>query len=96
MGSFLQAKKSAAEVSETPKKKQNIEYIAPAANVLESFAHQVCQSLGGEYAGREVERDFADFMILVSRILANNLNRDPGLLAELIPESSDCKPNGLE
>ena len=83
-------------MSETPEMKQNIEYVAPPADVLENFAHQVCQSLGGEYADPEIENGFADFLVLVSRILANNLNRDPGLLAELIPESSDCKPNGLE
>lgn len=83
-------------MSETPKMKQTIEYVAPPADVLEDFAHQVCQRLGGEFADPEVERGFADFMILISRILAKNLNRDPGLLAELTPETKDCKLNGSE
>jgi hypothetical protein len=80
-------------MSETPKIKQNVEYVSLPANVLEDFAHQACQGLGGEYADPEVERGFADFLLLISRILANNLNRDPSLLAELIPESRGGKPN---
>ena len=83
-------------MSETPKTKRNVEYVALPADVLEDFAHQSCQGLGGEYADPEVERGFADFLVLISRILANNLNRDPSLLVELIPESSDCKTNELK
>ena len=81
-------------MSETPKMKQNVEYVAPPADVLEIFAHQACQGLGGEFADSEVERGFANFLILISRILANTLNCDPSLRAELMPKSSDCKPNG--
>jgi hypothetical protein len=95
-GRFIQDRGITAEMSDTPKMKQNVEYVAPPANVVENFAHQACQSLGGEFADPEVERGFANFLIVVSRILANNLNRDPSLLAELMPESSDRKPNGLE
>lgn len=83
-------------MSETPRKRQSVKYVAPPADVLENFAHQVGQGLGGEYADPEVERGFADFLILISRILANNLNRDPSLLAELTSKSRDCKPNELE
>jgi hypothetical protein len=83
-------------ISETPKMKQNVEYVAPPADVLEIFAHQACQGLGGEFANSEVERGFASFLILISRVLANTLNRDPGLLAEMTSESSDRKPNELE
>ena len=61
--------------------------------MLEGFAHQACQDLGGGYADPEVERGFADFLVLISRILAKNLTRDPSLLAELIPESRDYKPD---
>ena len=83
-------------MSETSKTKRNVEYVAPPAELLEDFAHQACQGLGGEYADPEIERGFADFLILISRILANNLNRDPGLRAELMLESSGCKSNKLE
>ena len=83
-------------MSETPKMRQNVEYIVPPADVLKIFAHQACQGLGGEFADSEVERGFANFLILLSRILANNLKRDPSLRAELTPESRDCKLNGLE
>jgi len=83
-------------MSETSKIKQNIEYVAPPADMLKDFAHQVCQRLGGEFVDPEVERGFANFLILISRILAKNLNRDPSLLAELMPDSKDRKPNELE
>ena len=96
MENCLQARGSIAELSETPKTKRNIEYVAPPADVLEDFAHQACQGLGGEYADPEVERGFADFLILISRILAKNLTRDPSLLAELIPESRGYKPDELD
>jgi hypothetical protein len=96
MRSFLASRRSHAELGETSKMKQNVEYAAPPAYVLESFALQVCRGLGGKYADREIERGFADFMVLVSRILANNLNRDPRLQAEPTPESSDRKLDVLE
>jgi hypothetical protein len=83
-------------MSETPKMKQNVEYVAPPAHVLKNFAHQVCQSLGDGFADPEIERGFADFLILISRVLANTLNRDPGLLAEMMSEASDRQPNKLE
>jgi hypothetical protein len=83
-------------MNDTPKIKRNVEYVAPPADVLEDFAHQMCQRLGDEFADPEIERGFANFLIVVSRILAKNLNRDPGLLAELMPEPKDCKLNGLE
>ena len=82
-------------MSETPKMKKKVEYVAPPADVLRNFAHQVCQSLGGEFADREIERGFADFLIVMSRILANNLNRDPEFMAKLTSESRDRKPNEL-
>lgn len=82
--------------SEITKMKKKVEYVAPPANVLRNFAHQVCQSLGDESADPEIERGFADFLILISRVLANTLNRDPGFLAELTSESGDRKPNELE
>jgi hypothetical protein len=93
---FSQAIGSTVRMSETTKMKKNIEYVAPPADVLEDFAHQACQGVGGEYADPEVERGFADFLVLISRILAKNLTRDPSLLAELMPESSGCKSNQLE
>jgi hypothetical protein len=83
-------------MSETTKMKKNIEYVAPPAHVLKNYAHQVCQSLGDGFADPEIERGFADFLILISRVLANTLNRDPGLLAEMTSESNDRKPNELE
>ncbi len=76
--------------------KMNVEYVAPPADVLRDFAHQACQGLGGEYADPEVERGFADFLILMSRILVKNLNRDPEFMAKLMSESSDRKSNELE
>jgi hypothetical protein len=93
MGSFLEAEGESVEMSETPKMKQNVEYVAPPVYVLENLAHQVCQGLGGKYADRELERGFADFLILVSRILAKNLSRDARIQAELMSESGGCKLN---
>ena len=83
-------------MSETSKIKQNIEYVAPPADMLKDFAHQVCQRLGGEFADREIESGFADFLIVMSRILANNLNRDPEFMAKLMSESMGRKPNELK
>lgn len=83
-------------ISETTKMKKNVEYVAPPAEVLKNYAHQVCQSLGDGFADPEIERGFADFLILISRVLANTLNRDPGLLAEMTSESNDRKPDELE
>ncbi|MBN1452946.1 MAG: hypothetical protein JW963_18150 [Anaerolineales bacterium] len=83
-------------MGETPKTKRKVEYVAPPADVLEDFAHQACQGLGGEYADPEVERGFADFLAKISRILAKNLTRDPSLLMELTSESNERKPNELE
>jgi hypothetical protein len=37
-------------MSETPKMRQNVEYVALPADVLKIFAHQACQGLGGEFA----------------------------------------------
>ena len=82
-------------ISERTKMKKKVEYVAPPAKVLKNFAHQVCQSLGDGFADPEIERGFADFLILISRVLANTLNRDPGLLAEMTSESSDRQPNDL-
>ena len=82
-------------MSETPKMKKNVEYVAPPADVLRNFAHQACQGLGGEFADREIERGFADFLIVMSRILANNLNRDPEFMAKWT-SARDRKPDELE
>jgi len=83
-------------MSKTTKMKKKVEYVAPPAHVLKHYAHQVCQSLGNGFADPEIERGFADFLILISRVLANTLNRDPGFLAKLTSESSDRKPHELE
>ena len=83
-------------MSETTNMKKKVEYVAPPAHVLKTFAHQVCQRLGDEFADPEIESGFADFLILISRVLAHTLNRDPGFLAELRAETSDRKPNERE
>jgi hypothetical protein len=69
MGRFIQARRSNAEMSDTPKMKQNVEHVAPPADVLEDFAHQICQRLGDEFAEPEIERGFANFLILISLYL---------------------------
>jgi hypothetical protein len=51
--------------------------------------------LGDEFADPEIERGFAAFLIVMSRILANNLNRDPEFMAKLT-FARNRKPNELE
>ncbi len=55
--------------------KSNVVYCPPSPDVLEHFVHEVCRGLGGDYADRDTERGFADFMKVVARTTANNLNR---------------------
>jgi len=52
-----------------------IEYVPPSPEVLEHFAREVCLGLGPDYCQREVVDGFASFMKVVSRALANSLNR---------------------
>jgi hypothetical protein len=54
-------------------------YCPPSFDVLEHFAHTVCQEFGAEFADPEVVRGFTDFIGTVARICANNLNRKHGL-----------------
>ncbi len=53
-------------------------YCPPSFDVLEHFAHTVCQEFGAEFADPEVVRGFTDIIDTVARICANNLNRKPG------------------
>lgn len=96
MGSFVESKGSVVEMSETPKTKPKIEYVAPPDDVLANFAHQVCQRLGGKHTDREIERGFADFLKVIARILAKNMNRVPEFLAKLMSHADGDKLNALE
>lgn len=54
---------------------RNVEYQPPSPDLLEHFAREVCLGLGPDYCQREVVEGFASFMKVISRALANSLNR---------------------
>jgi hypothetical protein len=53
-------------------------YYPPSHDVLVHFAQAVGQDLGGEYAEPVVVSGLADFMGVVARVLASDLNRKQG------------------
>jgi hypothetical protein len=65
-------------MTSTPNPNSPTTYCPPSFDVLEHFAHTVCQEFGPEFADPEVARGLADFMDTVARICAHNLNRKPG------------------
>ncbi len=52
-----------------------IEYRPPAQDVITHFAQAVGEGLGGDYADADVISGLADFMTVIARILAQDLNR---------------------
>jgi hypothetical protein len=54
---------------------RRVEYQPPSPELLEHFAREVCLGLGPDYCQREVVEGFASFMKVISRALANSLNR---------------------
>ena len=54
---------------------RSVEYLPPSPELLEHFAREVCRGLGPDYCQREIVDGFASFMKVVSRALANSLNR---------------------
>jgi len=55
--------------------RRTIRYVPPSPEVIDHFAQTVGRSLGAEYATPEVVLGLADFMTVVARVLANDLNR---------------------
>jgi hypothetical protein len=51
------------------------EYHPPGQDVITHFARTVGEGLGGEYADADVIAGLADFMTVIARILAQELNR---------------------
>ncbi len=60
-----------SQVNDTP----GIEYHPPTQDVITHFARAVGEELGGEYADADVITGLADFMTVIARILAQDLNR---------------------
>ncbi len=60
-----------SQVTDTP----GIEYHPPTQDVIAHFARAVGEELGGEYAEADVISGLADFMTVIARILAQDLNR---------------------
>jgi hypothetical protein len=52
-----------------------VEYHPPAQDVITHFAQAVGEELGGEYANTDVISGLADFLTVIARILAADLNR---------------------
>ncbi len=52
-----------------------IEYVPPSHDVLVHFAQTAGEQLGTAYADPDIVRGLADFMGLVARLLAQDLNR---------------------
>lgn len=50
-------------------------YYPPKHEVLVHFAEQVGAELGGEFAEWEVVHGLADFMSVIAKVLADDLNR---------------------
>lgn len=50
-------------------------YSPPSPEVIEAFARQVCQHLGGECLDHEIVNGLATFIKIVGAIQANHLNR---------------------
>ena len=50
-------------------------YSPPKHEVLVHFAEQVGAELGGEFAEWEVVHGLADFMSVIAKVLADDLNR---------------------
>jgi hypothetical protein len=63
-----------------PKKPSSrvIHYEPTSPDVLEHFARDVCQELGGEFATHDTIRGFANFMKVIARATANQLNQQAG------------------
>jgi hypothetical protein len=53
-------------------------YVPTSPDVLEHFARNVCEELGGDFANRETVRGFANFMKVIARATANHLNQQAG------------------
>lgn len=53
----------------------NAKYYPPKHEVMVHFAEQVGAELGGEYADPDIVHGLADFMSLIARVLADDLNR---------------------
>lgn len=49
-------------------------YIPPDDGILDHFACEVCDHLGGEYAGPEVKHGLAGFLKVIAQAYANTLN----------------------
>jgi hypothetical protein len=56
-------------------KPPTVEYHPPAQDVITHFARSVGEELGGAYADADVISGLADFMTVIARILAQDLNR---------------------
>ena len=52
-----------------------IEYVPPSHDVLVHFAQSAGEALGAAYAAPDIVHGLADFMGLVARLLAQDLNR---------------------
>jgi hypothetical protein len=55
-----------------------VRYEPTSPDVLEHFARDVCQELGGEFATHDTIRGFANFMKVIARATANHLNQEAG------------------
>ena len=57
---------------------RRVEYYPTPDNVIERYAREVCDAMASEdprFASLEVKYGFSNFLKVVSRALANNLNR---------------------
>lgn len=57
---------------------RNIHYEPTSPEVLEHFARSVCQELGGEFATHDTVFGFTNFMKVIARATANQLNQKAG------------------
>ena len=55
-----------------------IQYNPPDAKELDRFAHEVCREMGADFKSGEIAEGLANFMKVLTRAYAKDLNRKQG------------------
>lgn len=55
-----------------------VQYNPPEPKKLDRFAHDVCRGLGPEFGSGEIAEGLANFMKVLTRVYAKDLNRKQG------------------
>jgi hypothetical protein len=55
-----------------------VQYNPPEPKKLDRFAHEVCREMGSDFRGGEIAEGLANFMKVLTRAYAKDLNRKQG------------------